>query len=457
MSSLTIILIAAISASLTFLIIFLLKSVLFPKKRSRIEKNLKSGKYGAAIKDAKSILSKNPRDSEARYLLGKAYLADKKIDLAFIEFKTLNKTAVFNNPATEIEFRTIIADLYLKFQQPDEALKEFMLLNKKDPKNPKPYFQAGQIYENKNKSEQAIAYFQKAIEVDSRFAEAYASLGLLLFKANQIPEAEKAIATALKLAPDNSETLYYHGRILKSKKNYAQALSALEKAARKQEIRSKCFFERGCCYLETNSLEKAEFEFTRAIKSSKQQSAPEVLYSRYLLADCYEKQRDIDQAIEQWEAISAVNPKFRNTAQKLAEYSDLHTNDHMKEYLTLIKEDFFKMCRDITEQHFDYPVQALKETKMGCTILAVEKGSEQWLNTRKKPQLLIFSRDGHTITESFLRSVHEEMKKQAIVTSHIITSGNFSPDAVKFAENRPFNLIDRQKLERIVEKVKFTF
>jgi len=269
--------------------------------------------------------------------------------------------------------------------------------------------------------------------------------------------SDKAIATALKLAPDNSETLYYHGKILKSKKNYAQALSALEKAARKQEIRSKCFFERGCCYLETNSLEKAEFEFTRAIKSSKQLSAPEVLYSRYLLADCYERQRNIDQAIEQWEAISAVNPKFRNTAQKLAEYSDLRTNDHMKEYLTLIKEEFFKMCRDITEQYFDYPVQALKETKMGCTILAVEKGSEQWLNTRKKPQLLIFSRDGHTITESFLRSVHEEMKKQAVVTSHIITSGAFSPDAIKFAENRPFNLIDRQKLERIVEKVKFTF
>lgn len=457
MSSLTITLIVILGLSVVFLVLFVLKSLISPNKISKVEKNIKSGKYSAAIKDAKAILSKNPRDSEARYLLGKAYLADKKSDLAFIEFKTLNKTAVFNNIATEIEFRSIIADLYLKFQQPDEALKEFILLNKKDPKNPKYYFQAGQIYENKNMSDQAIAYFQKTIEIDSRFAEAYASLGLLLFKANQIPEAEKAIATALKLAPDNSETLYYHGRILKSKKNYAQALAALEKAARKQEIRTKCFFERGCCYLETNSLEKAEFEFTRAIKSSKQASAPEVLYSRYLLADCYEKQRNIDKAIEEWEAISAVNPKFRDTAKKLAEYSDLRTNDHMKEYLTLVKEEFFQMCRNITEQYFDYPVQAVKEIKIGCSILAVEKGSEQWLNTRKKPQLLIFSRDGNTITEAFLRSVHEEMKKQAVVTSHIITSGNFSPDAIKFAENRPFNLIDRQKLERIVEKVKFTF
>ena len=129
----------------------------------------------------------------------------------------------------------------------------------------------------------------------------------------------------------------------------------------------------------------------------------------------------------------------------------------MKEYLTLVKDEFFQMCRSITEQYFDYPVQAVKEIKIGCSILAVEKGSEQWLNTRKKPQLLIFSRESETITEQFLRSVHEEMKKQGVVTAHIITSSGFSRDAMAFAENRPFDLIDKQKLEKIMEKVKFNF
>ena len=215
--------------------------------------------------------------------------------------------------------------------------------------------------------------------------------------------------------------------------------------------------ERGCCYVEAGSLDKAIFEFSRAIKSTKQASDPEVLYSRYFLAECYEKQRNIDKAIEQWEAISAVKPKFKDVAKRLEEYSDLRTNDHMKEYLTLVKEEFFQMCRCITEQHFDYPVQAVKEIKIGCSILAVEKGSEQWLNTRKKPQILIFSRENSIIGETFLRQIQEEMKKQAIVTAHILTSSGFSQEAVKFAENRPFELIDRPKLEKILEKVKFNF
>ncbi len=457
MSTTMIILTVILGSVVFFLMLFVLKSVLSPKKISKIQKDLKAGKYASAIKGAKALISKNPRDSEARYLLGKAYLADKKPELAFIEFKTLNKTAVFKNPATEIEFRDSIADLYLKFQQPDEALNEYILLNKKDPKNPKYYFKAGELYESKDMSDQALTYFRKTIEIDSRYAQAYASMGLLLFKAKQIPEAEKAIATALKLDPENSETLYYQGRILRGKKDYARALASFEKAARKQEIRTKCFLERGCCYLEASGTEKAIFEFTRAIKFSKLASSPETLYARYLLADCYEKQRDFDKAIEQWEAISAVKPKFRDVAQKLSEYSDLRTNDRMKEYLTLVKDEFFQMCRSITEQYFDYPVQAVKEIKIGCSILAVEKGSEQWLNTRKKPQLLIFSRESETITEQFLRSVHEEMKKQGVVTAHIITSSGFSRDAMAFAENRPFDLIDKQKLEKIMEKVKFNF
>ena len=306
-------------------------------------------------------------------------------------------------------------------------------------------------------SEQAMAYFKKTINLDSKYAPAYASLGLLLFRSKQISEAEKAIAVALKLDPENSESLYYYGRILRGKKDYAHALAALEKAARKQDIRIKCFLERGCCYVEAGSLDKAIFEFSRAIKSTKQASDPEVLYSRYFLAECYEKQRNIDKAIEQWEAISAVKPKFKDVAKRLEEYSDLRTNDHMKEYLTLVKEEFFQMCRCITEQHFDYPVQAVKEIKIGCSILAVEKGSEQWLNTRKKPQILIFSRENSIIGETFLRQIQEEMKKQAIVTAHILTSSGFSQEAVKFAENRPFELIDRPKLEKILEKVKFNF
>lgn len=84
MSTTMIILTVILGSVVFFLMLFVLKSVLSPKKISKIQKDLKAGKYASAIKGAKALISKNPRDSEARYLLGKAYLADKKPELAFI-------------------------------------------------------------------------------------------------------------------------------------------------------------------------------------------------------------------------------------------------------------------------------------------------------------------------------------------------------------------------------------
>ncbi len=80
-----IILILVLGTAVGFLAWFIIKSLVTPKKIEGIEKLLKQGKNQAAIKLAKSLITKNPRDTEAHYLLGKAYLMDKKTELALME------------------------------------------------------------------------------------------------------------------------------------------------------------------------------------------------------------------------------------------------------------------------------------------------------------------------------------------------------------------------------------
>ena len=126
----------------------------------------------------------------------------------------------------------------------------------------------GKLFEERNKSDLAVANYEKAIEYDSKYISAYARLGFLLYQNNQVAEADKAISRALKLDPSNNEVLYNHGRILRAKKDYAHALATFEKAARDKVLRAKCFLERGMTYMETSNLEKAIFEFSRASKSS---------------------------------------------------------------------------------------------------------------------------------------------------------------------------------------------
>ena len=147
-----------------FLLVFVIKSLAAPKKLDGINKLIKQQKYAAAQKAAKSLIAKDPRDYHAHYYLGKAYLADRKNELALMEFKSVANNALFDAKLPETEFRKQLSQLYLKFNQLDDALKEFLLLTKLEPTNAENFFQCAKIYEQQNNAESALGFYQKAIK-----------------------------------------------------------------------------------------------------------------------------------------------------------------------------------------------------------------------------------------------------------------------------------------------------
>ncbi len=435
------------------LLVFLVKSFLVPQKIAGIEKLVGTGKYGAAIKQARGMITRNPRDTEARYLLGRAYLADGKAELALMEFKKVDETAIFSKTIPEPDFRKTIAQLYLKYNQPEEALKEYLLLIKIEPFQAENYYNAAYLFEQRDNGEQALTYYRKAVETDPKHAAAHAALGLLLFKNKQMADARVEISIALKLDPKNAKAQYYQGRLLRESHDYANALAAFEKVLRDPDLKQKALVERGCCYLEANSTEKAIVEFDRAIKASKDDASNDTLHARYFLASCYEKQRDIDQAIGQWEKIFTKKRSFRDVGEKLSQYQELRSNDHMKEYLTAGKEDFVNICKAVTNVGLELAVRDMAETKFGCSLIAVENDAEKWRNVRKMPRLILFYRDPQLIEDAFLRTLQEDMKKQSIIRGIVITSSGFTRPALEFAESRPLELIGKEKLETMLAAV----
>jgi tetratricopeptide (TPR) repeat protein len=445
--------ILVLGTGVAVLLVFVVKSVLAPQKIAGIEKLLAAGKYPQAVKQAKMLITRNPRDAEARYLLGKAYLGDGKAELALMEFKTVNATAIFSKTIPEAEFRKTIAQLFLKYNQPEEALKEMLLLIKLEPFQAEHYYTAGYLFEQRDNTEQALAHYKKAVETDPKHASAHASLGLLLFRAKQMTDAKQEIGIALKLDPKNTKAQFYQGKLLRESHDYANALAAFEKVLRDPELKQKSLIERGCCYLEANSTEKAVIEFDRAIKASQDESSNDTLHARYFLASCYERLRDIDKAIAQWEQIFNRKRGFRDVGEKLSQYQELRSNDHMKEYLTAAREDFFTICKALTEKSLDLSVRDIKETKFGVALIAVENDAEKWRNVRKMPRLILFYRDPNMIEDAFLRTLQEDMKKQSIIRGIVITSSGFTRTALEFAESRPLELIGRDKLENMLSSI----
>ncbi|MCK5153644.1 MAG: restriction endonuclease, partial [Spirochaetales bacterium] len=66
---LIIVLVLIIGIAVAVITVFIMKSVLAPKKLATVANFQKQGKHNSAIRIAKQILEKEPRNAEAHYLL----------------------------------------------------------------------------------------------------------------------------------------------------------------------------------------------------------------------------------------------------------------------------------------------------------------------------------------------------------------------------------------------------
>lgn len=453
MSVVQIVAIIFLGTIVTILVFVAVKNIASPKKIDGIQRLLKQGKTQAAIKAAKGLVQKNPKDYFAHYYLGRAYLADGKNELALMELKYVDQNGIFDGKQLpEAQFRKSLAGLYSKFGQQEEALKQYLLLTKLEPNVAENFFQVAQIYDAKNSHKEAIGFYDKVLKLDKRNVKAHAAMGLLLYRAKQVNEAKREIDTAIKLSPETYSTYYFLGKILKDSKDLPGAIKAFEKGQRDAEYRQKSLIEMGSCYMMGNSVENAMNCYERAISASKDSSTPETVYARYFLAACLEKTRQIEKAIAQWEAISAVQKNFRDVPQKLAEYKDLQANDSLKEYLTSAESDFVEICKKTCTKAMGCQPQQVDMKKWGCQIIATDVGNADWHNVRKQSLLLCFFREPHPIGDNVVIRTLDELKTKKCTKAYILASSNFSPTAKKEAEGRPVELVGKEALEALLDK-----
>lgn len=448
----SIILIFVLAAAVFLLLFFVVKSVVSPKKIESLQKLIKQGKISSAIKNAKAIIQKDPQNYLAHYYLGKAYLKDNESELALMELKYVDQHAVFDANLSELEFRQEIAPLYTKFNQPDEALKQYLLLTKLNPRDAENFYNVARIYETKGKSEAALGFYDKTIKLNKRHVKAHAAMGLLLFRAKQLQEAKKEIDLAISLSPETFSSYYYLGKILKENKDFPGAVKAFEKAQRDSEFRQKALVECGTCYMAGNSIDNAINCFERAISSVKDSEKQETIYARYFLASCYEKTRKIEKAIEQWELIYAKNHSFRDVAAKLSEYKDLQANDSLKEYLTSSEENFLQICKNACIAGIKLEPQQITMQKWGCQILATEAKDADWRSIRKQAFLIKFFRETDPLEDFIVRKTLDEIKSQNCSKAFICSSSGFTRSAIAAAENRPCELVNKESLEKLLDK-----
>lgn len=86
----------------------------------------------------------------------------------------------------------------LDFEE-EAAIREQQDLLQKDPSNPRPYFALGTMAHFRGRTDEAIQYFLKAIELDPAYAAPHASVGRIFAVRGQLDLAWKHAREAERL------------------------------------------------------------------------------------------------------------------------------------------------------------------------------------------------------------------------------------------------------------------
>ena len=315
-----------LAAGAGFLFFLIIRKNIVSGKTAAAQGYLDKNKSFQAIKAGKAAVEKDPKNAEAHFYLGKAFLADNREEQALREFKSVSRLGIEGKNIPETEFRTTIAGLYIKYNESEEALKEYLLLIKSQPENAEYYFLAGTIFGARNRSDLAESYLNKAISLNPKEPKYYIEAGVLQYQAKKLKDAGATLDMALKLDAGNIRANFYRGKTIKDTKDYAASLPYFEKAARDQEYKIRALVETGSCYMSLKMVDRAITELERAVKFCEDESETDSLYARYFLAMCYEKKKEIPKAVDQWEKIYAKKRNFRDVGEKLIQYQEYRQN-----------------------------------------------------------------------------------------------------------------------------------
>ena len=148
------------------------------------------------------------------------------------------------------------------------AEKDLLAATEKNPKNYRAWFDLGFIYNQTNRTPQAIDAYRKSVEANPQIFESTLNLGLLLARAND-PQAEKSLRDATKLKPTaNAEQGWYRAWLslgqVTQKTNPDAALEAFSNAAKLNPKDAEPHLSAGLLLERQNQFADAIAEYKRA-------------------------------------------------------------------------------------------------------------------------------------------------------------------------------------------------
>lgn len=175
-----------------------------------------TGDLKASFIELKNALQQNPKNSEARLMLGKYYLDIGNGAASEKELGHAQKLGVDNTFIQKLMIRALLLQLHY-----EEALSSINKLDNKD--DPELLVLKGEALSGLEKFDESEKTFLKAIDLDSKLLGAYIGLSKIALSQRNFPKANTYSQQALAISSQSPEALLMHARIDFSQSEYSNA------------------------------------------------------------------------------------------------------------------------------------------------------------------------------------------------------------------------------------------
>jgi len=251
----------------------------YPKARMLLsEIYIKQGDMELAEKESRELLKKDPKDYQVQLILGNALMFQRK-------------TA--------------------------EAREVFKGLIAAEPQNAVGYFRLGLLDRMEKRPEDAMANFQKALEINPRLMDVFTHVIALMAEKKEFDAAlkkcEEQLTIVEKSDPAQSMVHAVMGGLYLAKQDKQKAEAAFQTALQKNPNAVQPYYALARIYMSDDRTDKAIEQYDAVLKKNPNQAGPHML-----LGTIYDMKKDFKLSEEHYRAALKVNPDFAPAANNLA-------------------------------------------------------------------------------------------------------------------------------------------
>ena len=260
-----------------------------------------------------------------------------------------------------------------------------------------------------------------------------------------------------KLLADNNEAAFYTGKVLSSqfylgsiyrmKKDYDNAIAMLENSKNDRRFLIGSLYMLAEMSFENEDYAGAIDYLEKGLNSLKENDDESLDY-RYLLAECYENENKIKEAVHHWTKIEAENPNYRSTKIKLEAYRTILGNVNLMQFFQNSLEELQPYIRDI--------IAGLNFNIVNAERLSMNEYIYKTYNIKRindPPMLVCFNKTTREISEGQIIDFYKRINNEKCKGGIYIATSKFSLRAKASASSKMIELYESDFVSKAMEKI----